>query len=238
MSNENETGLIFHLDEKNTFCISLETHPTRWQKMSQRFKALNINVTRWPASVANTTDVYDNFHPHYNLNPGQKACAQSHINIWKHIQSNPEIKYALILEDDACFDKNWKNKLDQFYNDINCESENKDDWDMILLNASEPINTTNQWVKVTEQYLAAGYIISQKGVNTILNMFHDNYAASDWMMWNLQYLGNSYSYFPWLIIQEGRESTIGSNIDADHEKVVNCLNKIEYSLDNYVILHL
>ena len=213
-------------NEKNTFCISLESNSVRWEKMVQRFDTTRLNVTRWPASVANTPDIKDRFHDY--LSPTQKACAQSHVNIWRHIKSNPDIKYALILEDDACFDKNWKNKLQNFY-------ETDYSWDLILLNCSEPIDVKNQWVKVTEQYLTAGYIISQKGVNNVLSMFHDNFAASDWMTSRLQLLGNSYSYFPWLIIQEGNESSIGSNVALDHEKVVRCLNKIGYSLDNYYL---
>ena len=220
----------FIFNETNTFCISLSANSDRWNKMLKRLTRINLNVTRWPASIGNTSDIKDNFH-HY-LNHGQKGCAQSHINIWRHIQSTPEIDYALILEDDACFDKNWKIKLDQFYE----ENENrKDDWDLILLNASEPINITNQWVLVKEQYLAGGYIISKKGVNQILEMFHNNYASSDWMTSRLQTLGNSYSYFPWVIIQEGSESTIGSNIIEDHAKVIACLNEINYSLENYII---
>jgi len=211
-------------NEKNTFCISLETNLVRWEKMVERFKITQLNVTKWPASIANTADIKDNFHDY--LSPTQKACAQSHVNIWRHIQANPHIKYALILEDDACFDKNWKNKLHNFY-------EPDYNWDLILLNCSEPIDVKNQWVKVTEQYLTGGYIISQKGVNNVLTMFHDNFASSDWMTSRLQLLGNSYSYFPWLIIQEGNESSIGSNFEADHEKVVRCLNEIGYSLDNY-----
>jgi hypothetical protein len=48
-------------------------------------------------------------------------------------------------------------------------------------------------------------------------------------------MGHSYSYFPWLIIQEGDESTIGSGVEADHAKVVRCLGEIGYELANYVI---
>ncbi len=49
-----------------------------------------------------------------------------------------------------------------------------------------------------------------------------------------QIYGHSYCYFPWLIIQEGIDTTIGSKFDADREKVVRCLNEINYSIDNYI----
>jgi GR25 family glycosyltransferase involved in LPS biosynthesis len=87
---------------------------------------------------------------------------------------------------------------------------------------------------VTEQYLTAGYIISQKGVRTLMNHFSSGYGASDWMTTRLQLYGHSYGYFPWVIIQEGKDTNIGSNLEADHEKVLRCLGEIDYGLENYV----
>lgn len=213
----------FEFDEKNTFCISLEKHEDRWKKMQMRFETQHLQVTRWKASTE--SDLKDNFH--YDLNLGQKGCAQSHINIWRHMIEN-QIEYALILEDDACFDKQWKQKLDN----INIENFN---WDAIFLNVSEPIEPRNQWLKVQDQYLTGGYILSQTGAQNIIKMFDGYFYSSDWMTSRLQTLGNSYSYFPWLIIQEGNESTIGSGFEADHAKVLRCLNQIDYSLENYDI---
>jgi len=170
--------------------------------------------------------IYDNFWDW--LTPFQKACTQSHLYIWKHLVNSEELEYAFILEDDACFDINWKQKLQKFFTDVN-DSE----WDMILLNASEPIQPRDKWVKVTEQYLCGGYILSKKGARTMINMFENNYAMSDWMTTQLQLQGHSYSYFPWLILQEGKETTIGSNIDSYHQKVLQCLSNIDYTIENY-----
>ena len=220
---------MFYFDETNTFCISLDSHIKRWEKMQARFIEHNIKVTRWRASVGNTVDIKDNFEEY--LNHGQKGCAQSHINIWRYIKENPQIEYALILEDDVCFDKDWKIKLDCFFKDITDPN-----WELILLNASEPIHIKNRWIQVEEQFLTGGYIISQKGVCAIIDMFHNNYSSSDWMTSRLQKRCNSYSYFPWLIIQEGNETTIGSSVDVDHAKVIRCLSEINYSLDNYIII--
>lgn len=104
---------------------------------------------------------------------------------------------------------------------------------MILLNASEPIQPRDKWVKVTEQFLCGGYILSKKGAKNLIAMFENNYAMSDWMTSRLELQGHSYSYFPWLIIQEGKETTIGSNIDADNQKVLKCLSEINYNIENY-----
>ncbi len=140
-----------------------------------------------------------------------------------------KIEYALILEDDACFDKNWKEKLDEF-----CRQNTDKEWHMIFLNASEPIDPKDTWVKASEQYLTAGYVISLASAEIILRDFGNCFFSSDWMTSRDQIYGHSYCYFPWLIIQEGIDSTIGSNLDADREKVVRCLNEINYSLDNYI----
>jgi GR25 family glycosyltransferase involved in LPS biosynthesis len=210
--------MFFTFTKNNTFCISLERHKERWARMQERFENEKLDVTRWIASTPET--LTDNFHNYLSL--GERACAQSHANIWRHIVKN-NIEYALILEDDACFDKEWRKKLDTFSN-INDPS-----WDLILLNASEPVEPNYLWVDVEEQYLTAGYIISNYGAQKVLHWFKDKLAASDWMTSRIQQNHHSYCYFPWLIIQEGKDSTLkkeGETHDADHKKVVKCLGDI------------
>lgn len=226
---------LFKFDKTNTFCISLESKPERWEKMQRRFQQINLEVTKVKAATgSDPADIKDQFESY--LNDGQKGCAQSHINIWRHVQANPDIPYALVLEDDACFDKEWQEKLEQFTIDLSYDPVRLDTWELILLNASEPIyHREHLWSQVEDQFLTGGYIISQRGINAILQMFHPIYSSSDWMTSRLQTRWNSYSYFPWLIIQEGDESTIGSGVEADHNKVLDCLKKIEYSLENYVL---
>lgn len=211
----------FTFDRNNTFCISLEGANDRWESMERRFSEFNLDVTRWTASTAPT----DNFVS--NLSITQKACGQSHINIYKHMLEN-NLEYAFILEDDACFDKNWQQKLDEF---------NHENWDLIVLNGSEEIANQNVWECTINnlQYLCGGYIISKRGAKWILEVYYNNYCASDWMTSRFQILGTSYCYFPWLIIQEGKNTQIGSDFNADHAKVVRLLGAIDYSLDNYSI---
>lgn len=225
------TAPYFKFDRTNTLCISLETNHERWRKMQRRFESTGLDVTKFPASISsNPDDITDTFESH--LNSGQKGCAQSHINIWRHIQSKPELPYALILEDDACFDKEWRANLEQFSIHL---PHALNTFEVIMLNASEPIEPRDTWMQVTNQFLTGGYIVSQRGIKAILERFHTTYATSDWMMSQIQLRGNSYSYFPWLIIQEGNESTIDSCVEEDHKKVIRCLSQINYSMDNYVV---
>ena len=216
----------FKFTSTNSFCISILSHKLRTEKMQKRFKEFNLDICIWNASTKET--LTDNFA--YYLNDGQKGCAQSHFNIWKHIINN-NLEYALILEDDACFDKEFYKKVNDFEKDI------KDpDWDAMFLNASEEINITNTWTLVNEQYMAAGYILSNRGARKLIDMFSSRLFAADWMTSRLQMYGHSYSYFPWIIIQEGKDTTIGGqeHINEDYAKVVRLLNEINYSLDNYI----
>ena len=217
----------FIFNKSNCFCISLLNNNYRWTKMQERFVKLNLDVTRFPAAVGGTDDIIDTFDN--RLSNGQKGCGQSHINVWRHILNN-ELPYALVLEDDACFDINWIDKLELFTKEIDDK-----EWDVIFLNASEPCYPIDKWLLCKEQYLTAGYIISLKGAKTILEMFPHCFYASDWMTSRIQLYNHSYCYFPWLIIQEGNDSTIGGNLEEDHKKVVRCLNEISYGLDNYII---
>jgi len=191
--------------------------------MEKRFQLTNLQVTRWNASLPTT--LIDKFNE--SLNPLQRACAQSHINIWRYI-IHQDLSYGFIMEDDACFDVNWQDKLAEFPEEI-------DNFDAIFLNASEPMTPEFTWDIILEQYFGGGYILSRQGAQWLIRHFQNNYCSTDWMTTRLQERGKSYSYFPWLIIQEGRDTTIGSGVDLDHKKVVDCLNAIDYSLSNYNI---
>ena len=215
----------FNFNSDNIFCISLLSNTERCENMQRRFQKLNLNATIWPASTPN--NLTDNFIGY--LNNLSRSCTQSHWNVWKHIITN-NIEYALILEDDACFDKLIFEKLEQFWQDV---SDN--DWDCIFLNASEEVKPSHKWVLAHEQYLCGGYILSIRGAKKLFQMYSNCLHNADWMTSRLQIFNHCYTYFPWLIIQEGKETTIGSCVDADHEKVVRLLNEIDYSLENYDI---
>ena len=209
----------FVLDASNTFCISLDA---RWPRMSARLDRLGIEYQRWNASMPDT--VIDKFAGY--LNGGQRACGQSHVNVWRAIIDRG-LEYALILEDDAMFVNDWREKLERL-------SEVDDpEWDAVFLNASEPITPEDKWTVVREQYLTGAYILSRRGAQCLLDWYSNEFASSDWMTSRLQTRGHSYSYFPWLVIQEGMDSTIGSGVEADHAKVVRCLG--EERMRNYTV---
>ena len=234
----------FYFTKENTFCISLDSRSDRWVLMENMFRFFGLDVCRWSASTF-SADIFADY-----LSAPQRGCSQSHINIWRHIIKH-KLDYAFIMEDDARLDYNWKEKLSAFSsstsvddilhnNNNNNNNHNRENttttttkqFDILLLNASEPISPPHQWAKQEEQYLTGGYILSFEGAVWLLSNFSGCFYSADWMTSRLLTNGRGYSYFPWLIIQEGKDSTIGNQCEQDHAKVVRCLGNINYSIEN------
>ena len=196
------------LDQRNTFCVSLDQ---RWPAMEERLARLEVPCTRWKASLPD--QLYECFAPH--MNKYQKACCQSHVCLWREIL-RLELDYAFIMEDDILFSKDWRANLAAL------QEINDPDWDLILLNASEKVEPEATWTLCREQWLTGAYIVSKKGIQWLLANFPQKWEA-DWMTWRLQDQGHSYAFFPWPVIQEGKDSTIGSNVEENRSKVLRLL---------------
>ena len=207
----------FQLSEENTFCVSLDS---RWPAMKERLQRLDIPCTRWRAYLPN--ELAEEFAPH--LNVYQRACAQSHTTLWREMLRR-NLHYALILEDDVLFHRDWRAMLDGW----NGEDP---EWDLILLNASERVEPEDMWVACTHQWLSGGYLLSRSGARWLLANFREKYE-SDTMLWCLQDQGHSYTRFPWPVIQEGKDTTIGSDVEANRSKVFELLGEDRLSLYSY-----
>jgi GR25 family glycosyltransferase involved in LPS biosynthesis len=194
------------LIKDNTFCVSLDS---RWPAMQERLARLEIPCSRWKAYLPH--ELYEDFAPH--MNQYQKACAQSHVTLWREMLRR-DLDYAFIMEDDILFAHDWRKKLEAWSGDL--------DWDLILLNASEKVEPEETWTLCKEQWLTGAYIVSKKGARWMLANFPQKWEA-DWMTWCLQKEGHSYTYFPWPVIQEGKDTTIGSDVEANRAKVLQLL---------------
>lgn len=217
-------GINFKFDKSNTFIIGLDRETERMKRIHSRMKYFNLEYTFWRGTRPN--EVIDTFVK--STSPGQRACTQSHLNIYKHMIAQ-SINYVLIFEDDACLDLKWFQKLKQFNLDYS--------WDIILLNASEEETKRDQWVKAKEQYMLAAYIISRKAAHWILKVFKGGYYCTDWMTTRLQLLKHSYTYFPWLAIQEYKMSVVqtSEHMKADYDKMIRLLKKANYDIKNYYV---
>jgi len=218
------SDIFFHFNEKNTFCINLDKCVDRWERMNKRFEYFDMKVTRWSASTPENL-VDEIILVDKTQGGGAKACAQSHILIWRHVVEN-NIPYAFILEDDACFDKDWIEKLSKFHF-VN--------FDLIMLNSYMDSFPVGKWNTCQNQLLTGGYIISSSGCKKLFEIYKNKpFTTSDIMLCELQRYNKSYVYFPWLIIQENNESLIGNNVDFDRELVKKYLNNVGYDIENYI----
>lgn len=218
-------------------CINLDTRPDRWSKMQARLEKYGLCKNLIRKSAVTPAQINLPFPSH--LTPSQKGCAQSHIELWKSfIDSNNE--YILILEDDVCFRKDWIDILQTRLTTINSECP---EWRALFLNVSEESKPYNTWNGAHRMAMTGAILYSRHGIQTLLSMYGPNsedkdgvYYASDKMTYNLQYKTKSYTYFPWLAIQDGSESDIQGGIpDADFQKTVRLLNEANYSIDMYDI---
>jgi GR25 family glycosyltransferase involved in LPS biosynthesis len=217
------------------FCINVDTSTDRWERMKSRSKKMGITIERWAGATPMTLGTLQ--YASY-LSNTQRACAKSHYDIWNYIVQN-NIPVTLILEDDAVFRCDSIDILNKRLDTIGTlDSE----WDMLVLNASEEALPTETWVKAQKQFLTGGYILSLRGATELLNLSRPTLYASDWMTNLLQRRGHSYTYFPWLVIQDGEDSLIRnvkkidgeSGLTADWNKVVRLLTKYNYPLEeNY-----
>lgn len=211
----------FQFDKTNTFCINLKQREDRWKRMSSIFEKVGLDVTQWVA-----TEPHQVTDPIYGT-PTQRACAQSHRNIWKEIVKN-NIPYALIMEDDISFDKEWRKKLETF---------SDEQFDLILLNTDHFYEPVHSWVHTRgESYLAGAYILTLKIAQDLLNA--PICLPSDHMLLLLQRSTNNnhcYSYFPYLVIQSSMDSNIEGSIPFySYSNILNQLNSIGYGIDQYI----
>jgi GR25 family glycosyltransferase involved in LPS biosynthesis len=211
----------FIFTKDNSFCINLERRVDRWENMQKMFEKASIDVTRYNACTPdNVTDpIPDTFFP------TQRACAQSHINVWKLLVER-NLPYAIIFEDDVTLDKTWREKLTTLPTD---------DFDLVMLNASSVhVFPVNEWFHPYYTFLTGCYIVSQRCAKHLLDS--GEFGPSDHMLVNHQahYRQRCYSYLPYLAIQTSRDSDIqGSIPDESYVRVIKNLVRFKYPLSNY-----
>jgi GR25 family glycosyltransferase involved in LPS biosynthesis len=207
------------------FILNLDSATERMKRMDRRMKRYDLSYTRISASTPN--DIQGTF-VHY-LSGAQKACTYSHIRVLQHIVDS-NMPVALILEDDASFRKDWLSILNTKVAALQFEDPN---WDCVFLNVAEGYDVNEKWHVARDQCLSAAYLIRHHAAKWMLDHHKQMYFAIDWMTQVLQRRGHSYTYYPWLVIQEGRDSFNTSNLDADRAKVERLLFASKYGLEHY-----
>jgi len=193
------------MDSVPIYCINLESRPDRWERIIQRLSEHGLSAVRWNASTPTSCTVP--CRPH--LSPKERACSESHFLLWKHIVET-EVPYSLILEDDAVFRKDWI--------PITNAKLKETGWDALFLNLSEPTFPLNEWVRSPGFCMAGAYIITNSTAKWLVDRFSTCIDIADGMTIQLQENLVCHTYFPWLVIQEGRDSNIQTN---EHLSIVN-----------------
>ena len=84
----------------NVWVVNLDRRPDRWKQTNQRLNNLGITAQRWSATDKESPSfisVYNNTNT--SKSPGEVACYNSHLKLWKHIY-DMEVPHAIIFEDD------------------------------------------------------------------------------------------------------------------------------------------
>jgi GR25 family glycosyltransferase involved in LPS biosynthesis len=103
------------------------------------------------------------------------AIAHSHIRIWKAIAQS-EAPYALVLEDDVVFKRNFGRILDQAWREMSTGSQSRSRFDILYVSYKEvrhgaPKTLTSEHVFCPERGLwyLSGYVLSKVGAKALLN---------------------------------------------------------------------
>lgn len=134
-----------------------------------------------------------------SLTKNQRGCFLSHLSLYEKIKKE-NIPNTLILEDDA--------KIDKFYYIKNLDKFIIDDYDIIFLghcaeNKGKFVKELFELRKSVSPRCTHAYLISQKGVNKLLEYFYSKKwgLPIDELIYKCDL--NKYSLFPILIRQNG-----------------------------------
>jgi len=104
------------------------------------------------------------------------AVALSHIEVWKLIASNNH-QYALVLEDDIYFDRDFPRFLDKAWNQVTHFNPQSDAFDILYLSYQEA-KTSAEKEKLSDflfrplrgLWQLSGYVLSKKGAKKLLDL--------------------------------------------------------------------
>ena len=242
--------MSFSLNDVSIYYINVDSQKDRREKMEKRLSHFKLKYKRKSAVTPDKITIP--FHPGAQyLNKGEKACAQSHVELIKDFLAS-EDKYLMVMEDDMRFRKDWVEVINKKLATIN---QDDPDWHCLFLyttegikhysicNAGIPMDEEDKkllhvWRKIQEHYSTASMIFSKKGAQTLYSMFNEytGYFKSDWMTWNLQLKGHCYGIFPWLMCIDETPSLLNDQegADADFKKAMKLLKEADYDYSNYI----
>jgi len=148
-----------------------------------------------------------------HLSAGEFGCYCSHMEIWNKVSTN-DVKYALVLEDDALLLPRFEDKLDEIISKLPA------DWDVIFLhliiNPSKTLaikhNKNLQKIKasVSGFWCTTAYLINTKGAQKLFNFATINSCPIDISMSKAVNMNKikAYKSVDDIVVPSGDESVI------------------------------
>jgi GR25 family glycosyltransferase involved in LPS biosynthesis len=239
------------------YCIHVEGNTIRKDRMLKRFQQLQLNVKMWTASTPQNVKRmllskeirFRDCWEEYDFDDRIKACSLSHYRLWCHmIDTNME--YCLILEDDVAFRQDFIQIVHNFphrnislgfphrnTNTTTSPSEDDVKLDALFLNLYDSLDVREKWIKIDNNLLAGAYILTQKGAQWLIKKYSSQgLEPADHMTRSLQSEGHCWGYFPFLVIQDGFDTTLQSNEhrEEDNRKLNEILKDANFSKDHYI----
>lgn len=249
-----------------TFVVNLDRRPDRWETFKnnapeflkyERFSAVDgmkLNSTRQLQQIFENND--------YSMRRGMVGCFMSHIKLFIQLiqESDKNIKYYMILEDDITFQDDFETKFNHLQKQIN--NIGMDSWDFVFLGHHvRDSNNTKYFdksklpeiekINVYQSFIQSlggttGFLISKKGAEKFLN-FLDRTGATNGIDTCIQKSANELSIYypcPHLIFSEcyrGDNSSLDTDIQHDFSNLEKTIDQriqdeVDYFKENNVEL--
>lgn len=140
----------------------------------EQFYTLDDQLFVEPQPLAEP-DVFDLTQP-IKMTKAEIAVASSHIGIWKKIAQS-SAPYALVLEDDVWFKRNFGQLLDQAWKEMRDADRGSPEFDILYVSykevrygAPKKLLSDNVFCPERGLWYLSGYVLSKKGAQALLDL--------------------------------------------------------------------
>lgn len=181
------------------FCITLERRSDRWKLFSEDTEKEFTNIQPFFGVDGKTLDIKNDDRvllstkrnilnktrrSHEELDSvGGVGCALSHIALWEYIANSTEHDLLIIFEDDITVRPGFVKHTDKII--LNSSYlQNTDNWDILLLGSSTPIETKDNKFEpavldVKNFFGLFSYIITKQGAKNLLDHVYPIHSHID-----------------------------------------------------------
>lgn len=192
-----------------TFCITLPETPGRWEAARKHFTDMSVEGVQWMQGIhaegfgllCSKPYTVDNQYQGYLIPLSQVGLFLSHYMAWSICSFLPDEKF-LILEDDAEFPADWKERMEAALKNA------PPDTDMLMVgnsNCSDKPQTkiADEIFEVKYPMATHAYVVWKKALPTLLGSMRSCTKIDIGLMFNAYPKLKVYSVLPRIIHQRG-----------------------------------